>query len=167
MKSFLTWSTKVSEWFVGICIFIIISSMSLQVFCRYVLVRPLLWPEELSKFFFIWSVFFGAFVGVRRKQHISVDVLVEKIPMRFKRFIYLALNLLIIVILGVCTYLGYTLFKFSLASKLPAINIPLGYLYLPVAIAFGLMIISFLDTSLDLIKKIRSGSAIDESGESV
>lgn len=167
MKSFLILSTKVSEWFVGICILIIISSMSLQVFCRYVLVKPLLWPEELSKFFFIWSVFFGAFVGVRRKQHISVDVLVVKFPTRLKRFINLAINLLIMVVLGVCAYLGYTLFKFSLASKLPAIYVPLGYLYLPVAIAFGLMIISFLDTSVDLAKKIRSGSPIDESGESV
>lgn len=158
MKSFLSKVEKASEWLVGTCIFIIVVVLSLQVFCRYVLVRPLIWPEELAKFAFIWSVFFGAFVGIRKKMHVVIDIVPNMFSARFKVFNALFINMLIICILVTGAYYGLALYRFSLTSKLPAINIPLGYIYLPLAISFSLMILSHIDMSLDVWKAYRGSS---------
>ena len=49
----------------------------IQVVMRYVFSMSFLWGEELSLFAFIWSVFLGAAVGVRRRIHLGFDFLPE------------------------------------------------------------------------------------------
>ena len=47
---------------------------------RYVFSMSFLWGEELSLFAFIWSVFLGAAVGVRRRIHLGFDFFAELLP---------------------------------------------------------------------------------------
>jgi len=55
-----------------------------QVFFRYVLNASLPWPEELARWCFIWLVFVGVSVGVRRDTHIRIDLLVNALPERWR-----------------------------------------------------------------------------------
>ena len=50
---------------------------------RYVFSMSFLWGEELSLFAFIWSVFLGAAVGVRRHIHLGFDFLPELLTGRW------------------------------------------------------------------------------------
>ena len=56
--------------------------MITDVFCRYVLNRPILGAFEITEFMMVMLVFFSIGYAQQKKAHISVDVLVLKLPRR-------------------------------------------------------------------------------------
>lgn len=47
------------------------------------------WAQELSIIMFVWMAKFGAAYGVRKGVHVGVDVLVNRMPTEWRRFIVL------------------------------------------------------------------------------
>lgn len=54
--------------------------MGLQVFMRYVMQNSLSWPEEMTRYMFIWFVFLGISYGIRNDIHIRVNLLETFFP---------------------------------------------------------------------------------------
>ncbi len=50
----------------------------LGVFSRYVVGRTMPWYDEVARYLFIWMVFVGAAVAVRRRAHFGVNILVAR-----------------------------------------------------------------------------------------
>jgi TRAP-type C4-dicarboxylate transport system permease small subunit len=134
---------RLEELVTGVACFVIVSAISLQVFCRYVLNSPLSWPEEVAKLAFVWGSFFGAAVGVRRKAHIAIEALTLRLPERIRRAFAVVVQLGVLVVLAVLCWSGIQMVRMASTSILPAINIPVAYLYLPVPIAAVLMMVEF------------------------
>ena len=53
-----------------------------QVFFRYFLDSPLVWSDELARYLFIWASFLGWIIAARRGSHLSIDMLVTRLPPR-------------------------------------------------------------------------------------
>ena len=49
----------------------------LQVIFRFIIRSSLPWSEELSRYVMVWIVFLGASIGIKRKSHIGVEVVVD------------------------------------------------------------------------------------------
>lgn len=49
--------------------------MALQVFMRYVLNASLSWPEELSRYLFIWFSFIGFSYVTKNDLHLKIDII--------------------------------------------------------------------------------------------
>lgn len=137
----LSWLHRLEEIITGLSCFLIVATISLQVFCRYVLNNPLSWPEETAKFAFVWGSFFGATVGLRVKAHIAVEVLVRRLAPRGQRAFEVFVYGCMLVVLAVLLKSGIDMVQLSSTSKLPAINVPLAYLYLPVPVTAALMML--------------------------
>ena len=54
------------------------------VFMRYVVGDPFKWTEEVSKALVVWFTFLGASTLMRTDEHISIDVLVRRLPPRLQ-----------------------------------------------------------------------------------
>ena len=54
------------------------------VFMRYVVGEPLKWTEEVSKALVVWFTFLGASTLMRSDEHVSIDVLVCRLPPRLR-----------------------------------------------------------------------------------
>lgn len=65
-----------------------------QVAFRYGLDRPLVWSEELSRYLFIWICFLGWVIATRRRAHIVVSSLVDRLPRAARRALQLAVHAL-------------------------------------------------------------------------
>lgn len=148
---------RVEDWIAGGFIAVVVASVSLQVFCRYVLNNALPWPEELAKLCFVWGIFFGAAIGVRRRGHISVEALIATFPTRLRLAVRTFTYAAVIVILGILVAKGIDMTRLSMTSKLPAINVPLGFLYLPLPICSALMIIDFAGLLIDAARRFARG----------
>ncbi|WP_158625923.1 TRAP transporter small permease [Arsenicitalea aurantiaca] len=61
---------------------VIVFSICAQVVFRYVLGSPLVWVEEAATYAFIWIVFLGAAVGMKRLSHIKIEALSLAMPVR-------------------------------------------------------------------------------------
>lgn len=58
---------------------------------------PVRWAIDTSTFLFAWAVFFSADIAMRKNRHVSVEILVNKLPKKIQKYIAL-LNYVIIVI---------------------------------------------------------------------
>src|SRR5207244_8035030 len=74
----------------GVCLLLMVAltlDLMLGVFSRYVLVRTFTWYDEIARICFVWVVFLGAAVGVRRHTHFRLHLLVDRVPLRAQRAI--------------------------------------------------------------------------------
>ncbi len=61
---------------------LIVVAITVQVFTRYVLGRPLAWVEESATYAFIWMAFVGASVGLKQGRHILIVTFFSRLPLR-------------------------------------------------------------------------------------
>ena len=86
---FLRWVDKyLEESLMLILLAAMVCVMGLQVFMRYVLASSLSWPEELTRYMFIWFVFLGIGYGIRYDVHIRVNIIETFFPKIEKTFTY-------------------------------------------------------------------------------
>ena len=56
--------------------------------------------EELARLLFVWLVFLGAVLGLRRRAHLGVELVVQRMPERIRKACAVATHLLTLVALG-------------------------------------------------------------------
>lgn len=123
---------------------IIIFSVSWGVFSRYITEQPAAWAGEVATLAFAWAVFVGAAACVKYHMHPTIDLLITRLPGRL-RLLVGALNHLLV--LGFCGFMVWFGTRFAIDawdSPSAVLRLPLTWLYGPVAVAFGLMIIRYL-----------------------
>ena len=52
----------------------------LGVFSRYVMGRTFTWYDEIARLLFVWIVFLGAAVGVKRAAHFRLHLVIDRFP---------------------------------------------------------------------------------------
>ncbi|MFD2922208.1 TRAP transporter small permease [Halobacillus naozhouensis] len=104
------------------------------------------WTEELTRYFFIYAVAFGAPVAMKRREYIRVDLLVELLPNKVKKYY----NAFIYLVLGVfssmlVTY-AYRFAKLGEGQTSATLEIDMFYIYFSMVITLiFLAIYSFLN----------------------
>lgn len=87
-----------------------------QVVSRYLFGLPLVWVEELSTYAFIWGVFIGASLGLKKKRHIKILSFVSRLSVR-RQAVFLAVTdamiTLFCLILVVNGFKAMTLFEWN------------------------------------------------------
>jgi TRAP-type C4-dicarboxylate transport system permease small subunit len=116
-----------------------------QVISRYLLSSPSSFTDELAGFLLIWVGVLGAAYVAGRKEHLAIDILIQRSPPTRQRFLlYLIHTLIFLFALSVMviggTYLMYT--RFVLQVKSAALQLPLGYVYIVLPIS-GLIIMYY------------------------
>lgn len=113
----------------------------LQVIMRFVFNNALPWPEEASRYLMIWTCFLGSSLAVKYGEHIGVLFIIQKVPMRIRKYIMLVVKLVVIAFLAFAAYYGFRMISFTRMQISPAsrINMALAYGAIPVGCAFGLL----------------------------
>lgn len=125
------------EWITVILTATLVVLVSTNVFARYVLEIGLLWAEELSRLTFVWTVFLGAYLALRRNSHLSITFVTDRLPLRARQLIIAAGTLLTLIFLGVLMWGGLRLvlqtLQFGRVTPILGISAAWGYLSVPLA----------------------------------
>ncbi len=128
-----------------------------QVLSRYILSAPSSFTDELAGFLLIWVGVLGAAYVAGQKQHLAIDLLLQKSSAAHQKRLLIFINccvalfaLSVMVVGG--TWLVATRFQFNVSSA--ALQLPLGYVYLVLPIS-GLLILYY---SIVFIIKPEGGS---------
>jgi TRAP-type C4-dicarboxylate transport system permease small subunit len=71
--------------FVLVCLMIVLCTvLFVGVYSRYVMGQAVPWSDEVARYLFIWLVFLGAAVAVRRRAHYAVHLIVDRFAKRAK-----------------------------------------------------------------------------------
>lgn len=96
---------------IGLLVGVIITAVN--VFCRYLMgLFPdtfhlsLTWAEEIARYCFLWSAFFGAAYGFRKGVHISVTMLLEYLPAKLAKAFVIGIHTLNSLFLAFMAYAG-------------------------------------------------------------
>jgi TRAP-type C4-dicarboxylate transport system permease small subunit len=120
---------------------VIVVSITAQVFWRYVLNAALVWPEEVSRYAFIWSCLLGMSVGVRRGDLIAIDVLWVDRPRRIRLFVAVIARLLHIPLLLVLIWQGRALMDVVAGQLTASTEVPVSWVYLALPVSCVLALI--------------------------
>ncbi|HVL55356.1 MAG TPA: TRAP transporter small permease subunit [Burkholderiaceae bacterium] len=104
-------------------IFLIVGAITLQVFTRYALNRPIAWVEESATYAFIWSVFVGASLGLKQGRHIVIETFHFALGPRVAAALRLVIWLLVLTMLVVLVVQGFKVMGVEGRSK--TISLPI------------------------------------------
>lgn len=125
---------------------LMVASLCAQVFWRYFLNDSLIWPEEVSRYAFIWVSCLGMCAGVRRGDLIAIDVLWVDRSKRVRLFVSLTARMLIIPLLIVFIWEGSALIDVVAGQHTAGTNIPVGWVYLALPLSSVLALLFVFET---------------------
>ncbi|RLD54970.1 MAG: TRAP transporter small permease [Bacteroidetes bacterium] len=130
-----------------------------QVASRYLLANPSKFTDELAGFLLMWVSLFGAAWVTGKNQHMAINLLERKLKGQSRKIIRLIINLIVILFAVFVFLVGGTWFvytRFHLGQISPALELPLGYVYLVLPLS-GLFILYYsIDNTInEMTSKIR------------
>jgi len=126
-----------------------------QVVGRYILKSPSSFTDEMAGFILIWLGLLGAAYVSGKKEHLAIDILLQKSNKKQRRIIDIMIDIFVILfaisvlIIG-GLWLVYT--RFELDVKSPALGIPMGYVYIVLPLSGILIFYYAFDSLLTNIK---------------
>lgn len=122
------------------CFLIFIACVTLlQILCR-TFAKSLPWPEEFSRYCWVWSVFLSLPYTIKKGNMLRVNVLIDLLPTKLRN----AINIIVHIIITACMALffnsTFVVLKTSVKSgrTSPAMMLPMTLVYICFVIGFGL-----------------------------
>jgi TRAP-type C4-dicarboxylate transport system permease small subunit len=131
--------------------FVLVITVAIEVFSRYVLNEPTPKLFELTIYSFVWVIYLGATLAKRYNKHIRFDILYRHFPKRVRIIIDTVFdtitNIALLFIIVPC--IEYTIWSYNI--KASALRIPWSYLLLCFPI-FVLLIL--IHNTMDIVSNI-------------
>jgi TRAP-type C4-dicarboxylate transport system permease small subunit len=158
----LEWITTVVKWVMVSMTIVIFIITTYTVFTRYLLNIVPSWSEEIPRYLLVWITYLGAGLAIKFKEHISLDVFFNLMPLRARQVGHFFLNGLVAIVAVIMVVYGIGLvnhFGEDLMESIPVTNF---WLYLAMPVSGTLMLLYLFQ---DTWKRIRDfGKAEAASG---
>jgi len=144
--------------------FLMVSTVSLEVFCRYCIGTTLMVGiQEIAKWTFVWLVTMACAAAVGREKHIAVEYFVKKFfSVPVQNWIYIITHIAILFFLISVVVTGFPFAIDQWHMRATSTDIPKTFVYLSIPVSMSFMVFHIL---IQLISRIRSMSACSEQGD--
>jgi TRAP-type C4-dicarboxylate transport system permease small subunit len=156
---YLAWLWRHLEEVVGvIALIVVVVTVSMNVFLRYVLHNSFEWGTEVASILFVWIIMMGIGAAARHRLHPTIDLITRLLPIKAGVTLHILMSLVIIYVLGELTIstwifaLQSGFFKYTGTLELPYIVV-----YLALPIGFGLMLVRVAINMIDDIRALLRG----------
>ena len=142
------------------CMAFIILINGSGIFSRYFLNRPIVWVNELTILVGTWLFYVGTGLLYARKEDITLDLIVNKMPERMRWITELAIDGIVLVFLVLLAIYSYKLIPFvSMSGSMLSFSLGISdaYYYIPVGIGSVLMFFPVLYQTLRKIESRKKG----------
>jgi TRAP-type transport system small permease protein len=106
-----------------------------QVVFRYFLGSPLVWSDELARYLFVWCAFLGWIVAARRRSHLGIAIVGERLGPRGAAALRLVGALAAVTFAGVLVYYGTRIALRNVDVDTVALFFTIGAVYVIVPLA--------------------------------
>ncbi len=132
---------NLDAYFAGFMFAVTMMLVIINVFSRYFFNHPIAWCDEVATSCFVYTVFVGSAWCLRTRQHVGVDLLIDRLPGKAREFVHLLTDIVIFALNGYITYLAVLFMRSSKVKTMPIMKISVNYLYFALLLGFGLMAI--------------------------
>lgn len=123
-----------------------------QIVCRYIFDSPLVWSEELARMAFMWLGMLAWSLGSRRRSHIAITLVADRLPEAARLVLAIAVQAAIIFFCLLLVWHGTTLTVRNVG--LPTVTLPMidfALIYGIVPVGAAMMILYALREIFDLV----------------
>lgn len=99
----LTWLV---ERICALLVVLLVLDVWLGVFARYILPLPITFTEEAARYLMIWTALLAVSCGIAHREHIGVQLLLERFPNSVQRWLLLLIDLLAFGFFACLLYFG-------------------------------------------------------------
>jgi len=121
----------------GAALVVVIAATCWGVVTRYITAQPAAWTGEVAAIAFAWLVFVGAAAGLKYGTHVTIDMLVVRLPRVIGRPLITAADLLVLMFL-------LTVFALAIEFSVDAWDDPTSVLRLPRSVTYAAVVIGSL-----------------------
>ncbi len=107
-----------------------------NVLTRYVFRTGIPWAEEMATSCFVWTAFIGSAACYKRRAHIGVDILVNKMPVSAQNVVKTLVNLFMVFLCGYMFYLSIVYLKRSYRKPTAILGISSAWVSSSLALCF-------------------------------
>ncbi len=164
LEKFNYYTDIVEDFILKYVVVVMTLAIFLQVIMRYVFNNSLSWTEEFATFCFMWLTWLGASNGVKKKSHIRILLLVEKLKGKYFHFAMMAIDVVWLLFTFYLVKYGLAMVKMSYLNKRisAALELPMYVMYTAVVVGGVLMFIGLLGAILERwYKGVKEGGVID------
>ncbi len=119
---------------------IMVATVILQVYFRFVLGDPLSWTEELARYAFVWITFLGAAVAYRHGSHIVVETILVLLPRGAQLALAWVVDALMVTALLVLLVQGLGIVEATANVEATMLQVPMSWIYASVPVSAGIML---------------------------
>ncbi len=88
MSQLLRVAERVHDGLAVVLFALMLGLVLLQILLRYVFNAPLVWTDELAQYLFVWISFMGWTMATRKRIHIGIGVVVDRLPALGRRTLH-------------------------------------------------------------------------------
>lgn len=136
----------------GICLFIMLLSIIMQVTARELTYNNFDWVIEANRILFVWISYLGAAYGFAKCTHIRVEFIFDKFSPRVQKYVTTLIHLLNCCFFLVMGIYGYDIMLLGSSSVFATMNVSYLWLYMPICI---FAVISILFTIENIALELR------------
>jgi TRAP-type C4-dicarboxylate transport system permease small subunit len=129
------------EWLCILLMVVLAVDLMLGVFSRYVLMSTFTWYDEVARVCFVWAVFLGAAVGVKRGAHFGLHIIIDMLPPRARRFAALVTPVMVILFSAVLIVEGWNFVDLGWFQQTPVMGLPKAWVYAAMPVGGVLMVL--------------------------
>ncbi len=109
-------------------------TVSMQVVLRYFFSHSMDSADELSRLFFVWTIFLAIPHGLKYGSHVGIDFLFDKFSLGIKKVLTRAFSLAIILLLIVVLYTSSKIAYQKWDELMPTLNFSASFYYVAIII---------------------------------
>lgn len=137
------WTYRLSLFLIAALLAVMTGAILLQVFAMNVLNFSFIWSGELAQLCFVWLTFIGASAVYRKGEMIAFDMLIARVPGKYRRWTATFIQVVVIVFSVVFIYYGLekALSPSVLIQKSTALQMPMIVPYISIPIGMFMLLI--------------------------
>jgi len=142
-----------------LCVIAMVGIVAAQIFLRYVMGHPFVWADELANWLFVWVIYLGASVLVRKDAHLKVEIVIDRLPPRLNQWRTLGVNLLVLAFLALLFVQTIELLRKFGTTPSAAMKVPMGLFFGCGMVFVAIAIIEYVRQTIALAMRLVRPSA--------
>lgn len=152
LEGFADKLAKITLFVIKVLTGILVITVLVGVFFRYVVRDSLSWTEELARYLMIWAALLAVSVGIKDKEHVGIQLLIKQFPPLITKIITFVVYIITMVFLGVLTFKGYQVADKAVTQLSLALNISMYWPLMSIPVSGVLAIVQQLIQTILIFK---------------
>lgn len=147
-RATVLWLCRMAEWVAIVALIAATALIMTQIVAREIFVAGLSWADELARYAGLTVIFMGVPTLPVRDEHVKVDMFLNMMPARPRRFFNITNDALMVAFAAMFLIAGWQFMQRAARFSTPALGMPNLIFYMPAAIGMTLLFFVAIDRAV-------------------